>query len=194
MIAQIGRFWTRRHWNNEIFITRSKLLNENLWKLLRRLGAPPPEPPRGDPLTSPPGGLRLLPPENFQRALMACLRKVLIKNLQILLLWFRGADMQNFKEIFRKPWKTWWQFISNYHFYGKIFHAEGRLIFVNFFSLIFPKLRWSFGKEGASIPPLLQRRRQDFFFRGGGTPRPLKGYHASPAGGPVGEGPPPTGP
>ena len=27
----------------------------------------------------------------------------------------------------------------------------------------------------------IQRRRQDFF-RGGGTPRPLKGYHAPPQG------------
>ena len=33
----------------------------------------------------------------------------------------------------------------------------------------------------------MQRRRQDFF---GGTLRPLKGYHAPPAGGPGGEGPP----
>ena len=33
--------------------------------------------------------------------------------------------------------------------------------------------------------------RQDFF-RGGGTPRPLKGYHAPPAGGPGGEGTPRT--
>ena len=28
------------------------------------------------------------------------------------------------------------------------------------------------------------------FFSGGGTPRPLKGYHAPTAGGPGGEGPP----
>ena len=32
----------------------------------------------------------------------------------------------------------------------------------------------------------MQMRRQDFF---GGTLRPLKGYHAPPAGGPGGEGP-----
>ena len=36
----------------------------------------------------------------------------------------------------------------------------------------------------------LQRRRQDFFSGGGGTPRPLKGYHAPIAWGPGGEGPP----
>ena len=36
--------------------------------------------------------------------------------------------------------------------------------------------------------PAMQRRRQDLF---GGTLRPLKGYHALPAGGPGGEGPPP---
>ena len=49
---------------------------------------------------------------------------------------------------------------------------------------------WRVVPGGGKVETLQQgqRRRQDFFR--GGTPRPLKGYHAPPAGGPGGEGPP----
>ena len=42
----------------------------------------------------------------------------------------------------------------------------------------------------ARITLTLSEASPGFFFGGGGTPRPLKGYHAPTAGGPGGEGPP----